>query len=214
LKKGPTLHMMRGYTEVVRTHFSIDYNSDQSVQCIHVEGKWLNSYEAEEYIKQFGCSNSPVCHTLVGYASGYYSEICQKSVYFKEVSCKGMGDSHCSYVGKTLQEWGEDIKEELRYYQDQAIVKELEKTYKQLIEEQNIISRSFHIHKLLTDELANGSDLQDMASVVHNETKVPLLIEDVHFNPIAYSGIQEDRLIEIYEHEIVEKYDQTEIIET
>ncbi|WP_054752715.1 4-vinyl reductase [Piscibacillus salipiscarius] len=105
-KKGPTLHMMRGYTEVVRTHFSIDYNSDQSVQCIHVEGKWLNSYEAEEYIKQFGCSNSPVCHTLVGYASGYYSEICQKSVYFKEVSCKGMGDSHCSYVGKTLQEWG------------------------------------------------------------------------------------------------------------
>ncbi|SDN85176.1 XylR N-terminal domain-containing protein [Tenuibacillus multivorans] len=214
LKHGPVLHMMRGYTEVERTHFEISYHPDQSLKSIHVEGIWKNSYEAEGYVKQFSQSNAPVCHTLVGYASGYYSEICQRPIYFKETSCKSMGSEQCYYVGKDLDQWNGEMDEELLYYENQTIVKELERTYEQLLEERNNISHTFQIHKRLTDELAKGNDLKSIADVVFEETDLPVLIEDAHFNPIASSGMTPQRVYEIQEAlKQGQELKQTEVIE-
>ncbi|MGJ9385259.1 XylR N-terminal domain-containing protein [Salipaludibacillus sp. CF4.18] len=197
LRQGPVLHMIQGYTEVKRSELKIKYDENGSVDSVHVEGAWTSSYEAEGHLQQFGKDEFPVCHTLIGYASGYYSEICQHTVLFKEITCKGTGASECYYVGKSLSEWDGEVDEELQYYENATIVKELETTYEQLLNERNNLSKTFAFHKRLTEELVSGNDLQSIADVVFNETKTPILIEDFKFQPLAYAGLSDDRFEEV-----------------
>ncbi|TCP30863.1 DNA-binding PucR family transcriptional regulator [Scopulibacillus darangshiensis] len=196
LKQGPVLHMMKGYTKVKTTGLQLKYHQDGSVQSVHVEGIWTNSYEAEEHIHQFGFSENPVCHTLIGYASGYYSEICQHTVIFKEADCKGTGDSECRYIGKSLHDWDGQINDE-RLYDEKPIIKELETTYEKLLVERNQLSRTLAIHKRLMDELVEGNNLQSIAKVVHDAIALPVVIEDLNLQPVAYAGLDLERFSEL-----------------
>lgn len=199
LKKGPELHMMRGFTKVQRVGLQLDYDKEKKeIKRVHVEGLWSGSYEAEEYIDQYGISDTAVCYTLVGYASGYYSEICKKKVIFKEVACKAMGSDHCYYVGKTIPEWEGSIDKELKYYEDQPIVQELETTYEKLLEERNNLAKTFSIHERLTDELVNSNNLQSIADVIYEETGIPILIENKDLRVLSYSGLEKDFFAEDY----------------
>ncbi|SDI72253.1 XylR N-terminal domain-containing protein [Natribacillus halophilus] len=200
LKQGPILHAMKGYTKVKRSDLQIRFSLDGAIETIHVEGIWSDSYEAEEYLRQFGNSESSVCHTLVGYASGYYSEICQQPVLFKEASCKASGSNDCYYIGKTLLEWEGEIDDELKYFENTTIVKELEDTYEKLLEERNNLAKTFAIHKRITDELVNENDLQSIADVIFQETQLPLVIEDSKFHMLANSGLTLSFYNEVYEN--------------
>ncbi|HZG74153.1 MAG TPA: XylR N-terminal domain-containing protein [Chondromyces sp.] len=197
LRQGPILHMMKGYTKVRTLHLQIDYDSKGGVKSIYVEGNWFHSYEAEEHIRQFGYAHSPVCYTLIGYASGYYSGICGHTVIFKEAACEAAGDEACRYVGKSLHEWGDLADENLQYYEYKTIVEELEQTYESLLEERNNLSTTLSVHKQLTEELINGSDLQSIVDTVFKITKRPILIEDTEFNPISFAGLPPGRLEEV-----------------
>ncbi|WP_138417614.1 XylR N-terminal domain-containing protein [Aquibacillus sediminis] len=194
LKQGPTLHMMKGYTNVKRTKFQMETHLDGTIKSIHVEGKWIDSFEAEDHMNHFGHSSYPVCYTLVGYASGYYSEICQQPIIFKEVACKATGASDCYYVGKSLREWDGEIEDEIKYYDNPTILNELENTYKQLLEERNNLSKSVSIHNRLTDELINGNNLQSITDIVFQETQLPIIIKDINLSALSYSGLSEDSL--------------------
>ncbi|MFD2924515.1 helix-turn-helix domain-containing protein [Halobacillus naozhouensis] len=134
---------------------------------------------------------------LIGYASGYYSKICEHNVLFKEVSCKGKGDSECRYVGKSLNQWEGEVDSELPYYENTTIVQELETAYEKLLEERNNLSRSVSIHKKLTEELINGNNLQSMADVVYQTTQKPIIIEDAAFHQLAYAGLTHERFEEV-----------------
>jgi PucR family transcriptional regulator, purine catabolism regulatory protein len=197
LRQGPVLHMMKGYTKVKTSHLQVDYDSSGAVKSVHVEGRWLSSYEAEEHVHQFGESTMPVCYTLIGYASGYYSGICGHTVIFKEVACKATGDQTCGYVGKSLLEWGGLVDDELHYYENKTIVKELEQTYEKLLDERNNLSTTLSIHKKLTEELTNGNDLQSIVDIVFETTNRPIIIEDLDYTPITYAGISSTRLEEV-----------------
>ena len=118
-----------------------------------MEGIWRDSYEAEEHLRQFGFSDTPVCYTLIGYASGYLSRICNQMVIFKELSCQAQGHSECKWVGKSLDYWEGEVDDELQFYQESPIVKELELTYEKLLEEKSNLEKSAIIHKKLTEEL-------------------------------------------------------------
>lgn len=189
LKQGPILHMMKGHTSVNTSRLEVDLETDQSVKSVHVEGIWMGSYEAEEHVRQFGISESPVCHTLIGYASGYYSTICNHTVIFKELTCIGKGDNECRYVGKSMDCWKGEVDDEFHYYQKATIVKELEITYDKLLEERNNLSKTSSIDKRLTEEIINGNDLQSISDIVHEITGIPLVIEDANFRAFAYSGL-------------------------
>lgn len=202
--------MMRGYTKVKRVELRLDYDSDGEIGRVHVEGVWSGSYEAEEHIRQFGISDTSVCHTLLGYASGYYSEICNKKVVFKEVSCKATGSEQCYYVGKTIPEWREDIEAELKYYNDTPIVRELETTYEKLLEERNNLAKTFKIHKRLTEEFVDGNDMQSIADAMYEETGIPILIEDADLYPLANAGLSSDFFEKAYLKFKSTVHDQTE----
>ncbi|MCG7335783.1 XylR N-terminal domain-containing protein [Sporosarcina sp. ACRSM] len=192
LRQGVQFHMLKGYTNAKTTSFEMGQTPDGIVESIHVTGMWQNSYEAEEYIGMFGETSEPVCHTLTGYASGFYSTICDKEIIFKEIACRAAGDPECRYIGKSVEEWLDEAEEERRHYENNAIIHELEQTYEQLLEERNNLARAALIHKRLSEEVMNGNNLTSIASVMFEITEIPIVIEDVNFQTIASAGVSFD----------------------
>lgn len=199
MRSGPVLHMLKGHVTVVTDHIFADYNSDGSIRTIQMEGKWYDSYEAEQYMKLYGLASEEVCHTLVGYASGYLSTICNQKIIVKELSCQGTGKPHCQWIGKTIADWGDEIKSELSFFDESSIAQELEETYEKLLEERNNLAKTLTIHKKLTEEILQGCTLSSISDIVYETTKIPIIISDLNVQPFAYSGITDDEYATIAE---------------
>ncbi|MCB9643801.1 MAG: sigma 54-interacting transcriptional regulator [Myxococcales bacterium] len=82
---------------------------------------WFDSYEAEQHLTHLGQSKEPVCWSLCGFASGYLSAATGKDVYCIEESCVGCGDSVCRMLGRTREEWGEEIEPHLPFYEKDCL---------------------------------------------------------------------------------------------
>lgn len=186
IRYGPLLHTMKGHVIAKITHLQVD--ESQESPFIKMEGLWKSSYEANEHVRLFGVADHPVCYTLTGYASGYISELFNESVIFKEVTCEGMGEEKCHWIGKPLAAWGKEIQNEMLFYQEAPIVQELEETYEKLLKERNNLAKTAKIHKKLTEEIISGNDLFSLSNVVYKTIGVPLLIEDAQFRTIAASA--------------------------
>ncbi|MFC3039484.1 XylR N-terminal domain-containing protein [Virgibacillus xinjiangensis] len=191
---GPVLHTMQGHVQSIPEKIEVIRPDGNEKASVHMEGIWEKSYEAVEHVRQFGCSPTPVCYTLTGYASGYLSEIFDRPIIFKEVSCYGAGDSHCRWVGKSLDLWDGEVDDELPFYQESPIVKELEVTYERLLEERNNFAKTYTVHKKLTNELLRRRDLHSIAHVVNEYMDVPILIEDAKLSVLAQEGFTEEEL--------------------
>jgi PucR family transcriptional regulator, purine catabolism regulatory protein len=185
---GPKMHTLHGYLEEVDVLVA---EADFANGLMHHEAIWINSYEAEEHLKRFGPSDQPVCHTLVGYASGYLSTILGKKVIAKEIKCKAMGYEHCHAVCRTVEEWNGEIDDELKYYKADNIIGELDETFKKLKIERDNLSKAYEVQQKLMEEVLKENDLSSIANALHQITKIPVFIEDVNFNPIAVAGYSE-----------------------
>ena len=113
-------------------------------------------FEVEHYLSYFGLSKSPICWHLIGYASGYATAFLGEAVFYKEITCIGKGDLHCTFIGKTLVEWGDEIASELPYYDDNKISVELESAYERIRLQNFQLNRTLDIHKALTDLVLKG----------------------------------------------------------
>lgn len=98
---GPTMHTWEGIVHA--TLDTIEFDREKGTY--HGKGKWLNSFVADEWLKYFGESDSPVCSLLTGYANGYASEFIGKEVETRELQCKAMGDPHCVFEQRIKSEW-------------------------------------------------------------------------------------------------------------
>lgn len=185
---GPKMHTLHGYLEEAELLVA---EADFSNGWMHHEAIWKNSYEAEEHLKKFGPSNDPVCHTLVGYASGYLSTILGKKVIAKEIECKAMGHKHCHAVCRTVEEWNGEIDNELKFYEADNIIGELDQTFEKLKIERDNFSRAYVVHQKLMEEVLKEHDLSSIAKVLHQISKLPVFIEDVNVQLIAAAGIPE-----------------------
>ncbi|MGM9922341.1 MAG: XylR N-terminal domain-containing protein [Bhargavaea sp.] len=195
IQKGTVFHRLQGHVIPMITHLAVKKRNDK--YSVYLEGTWEFSYEAEEHVSHFGTADAPVCHSLVGYVSGFLSEISNQTVLIKEVACRGKGDSVCRFVGRTSDYWTEDMNDELKFYNEEPIVKELELTYEKLLEERNRLKSVSDIYNKLTEEILDGKDLESIMDFVYRLTKTAILIEDADLQPIASGGIpdgQSDRL--------------------
>ncbi len=98
---GPQLHMLRGMAKVVPTVLEIDPAEKQFL----MEFTWVDSYEVDISLAVMGVLDLPVCWNLLGYACGFSAAIMGFDILFREVSCRGKGDSECRIIGKPLAEW-------------------------------------------------------------------------------------------------------------
>jgi two-component system, NtrC family, response regulator HydG len=105
---GPQLQSLEGTLRVdgIRVDF------DPARGRFHGEAIWVNSFEVE--CQDVPVQSEPVCWIQTGYASGYVSAFLGKPCLVREVECRGAGGAVCRVVGRTIEEWGEDL-DDLRY---------------------------------------------------------------------------------------------------
>ncbi|WP_197046747.1 XylR N-terminal domain-containing protein [Oceanobacillus salinisoli] len=195
IKKGPVYHQLQGHAISKITNLKVEHHGDKV--SIFVEGEWEHSYEAKEHMEQFGASEEPVCYTLVGYASGYLTEVCNQRVLFKEISCVGKGNEICKWVGRTVDYWTDEMSDELKVYKEEPILKELELTYEKLLEERNHLKNVSIIHSKLTEEILKGKDLDAIMENVYRLTNTAILIESKELKPVASGGVSTEKLEEM-----------------
>nr|WP_255216328.1 XylR N-terminal domain-containing protein [Pseudenhygromyxa sp. WMMC2535] len=102
LQSGAALHAWEGVVSSEHDHFDFDRETGR----VHIDGRWINSYEAENHLKIIGRSDSPVCHSLTGYASGWLTALLGRPVLCIEHECMGMGHTHCQFEMRDAESWG------------------------------------------------------------------------------------------------------------
>jgi two-component system, NtrC family, response regulator HydG len=80
------------------------------------EQLWHDSYEAEQHLIHIGSSDSPVCWSQCGFASGYLSYANGREIYCVETRCRGKGDAVCHMVCRPREDWGDELAEQLPFY--------------------------------------------------------------------------------------------------
>ncbi|MCM3725016.1 XylR N-terminal domain-containing protein [Neobacillus cucumis] len=186
---GPKMHTLHGYIEEVEI---VKAEADFYKGAMYHEAIWKNSYEAEEHIKRYGNSDEPVCHTLSGFASGYLSKVLGKKVIAKEIKCRAMGHEHCHVICRTIEEWNGVIDQELKYYEENSIIDELNETFRKLKIERDNLSKAYDVHQKLAEELLKENDLYGVANALYKHTCLPVLIENANLEILAVAGISEE----------------------
>jgi two-component system sensor histidine kinase AtoS len=103
LKAGLMLNCLEGMAKTRLDLFEVNRADGK----IHVVGEWLDSYEAEYHLQQYGIGNRSACWTLEGYGSGYASEFLGVDVVCIETRCRAKGDAACRFEFKPAVDWGQ-----------------------------------------------------------------------------------------------------------
>lgn len=175
---GPIIHTHQGFA---LNEFFCDI--DEQTGATYYKGYWTNSYEAEQHLLHFGQHHEPVCWNSVGYASGYSSARLGKKVIYKEVECVGQGDAHCTYIGKTVEDWGEEIIPELAFYEVSKISEELEAAHQRIKNQNRIMERTLNIHEQLTQCILKGKGIEDVTASLAELMKCTVILEDNNLVP-------------------------------
>ncbi len=126
LGSGPVLHSWEGIVHSTPEVMEFDLEAGTFFH----RGLWKNSYEAQIHLSEFGVSETPVCHSLVGYAIGWCSAFLgRERLMGVETKCVARGDEICEIVIKPENEWDPDDIAEQRAALDstsQSVARELE----------------------------------------------------------------------------------------
>jgi purine catabolism regulator len=198
LLAGQYMHNISGRVESVPSKLDIDMDKG----LFDVEGHWYNSYEAKQYLMHFPPHNEPVCYFLIGYGGGYCSAILNKKVIFKEVECVGKGDHHCRYVGKTLEEWGSEIAEDLINYEQNDLADELDRAYKRIEKQSEIQTKVSLISQELTKIILQGKGFDAIVKTLGDRLHCYVFLENQNYNVISkYGNTMDISLQKLLAHE-------------
>jgi sugar diacid utilization regulator len=181
---GSKMHQLSGRVFSYPEKFEVDMKTG----VFNVEGFWLDSYEVKQHLKYFSLDHEPICYYLCGYASGYTSECMGKKIIFKEQHCKGKGDDYCSYIGKTAEAWGDEIAEELLYYEDEDMSGELDHMYRRVEQQKERFKIGYTLSRNLTQAMLQGKGLQTFAELLGQSLHCPVIIENHLFERLAVYG--------------------------
>ena len=171
LLSGPALHTSEGIVTVETEVLEMTENS------IYFAGYWRNSYEAAEHIRHFGCAEHPICWTLVGYASGFITRTFGKPALVKETHCIGKKDPYCYFVARTVEDWPEEERGDLKYYEAESLASELDRAYQEIYELNRSTLRSQEIREELSKLMLEGKSLQCMAEYLSSVTGKSIVIK-------------------------------------
>ena len=175
LRAGAMLQTLEGIVRVeVRR---VDH--DASTGRFEEEVFWHDSYVAEQHVHHYGKASSPVCWSLVGYASGFASACMGKEIYFRETSCVGQGAKHCVAIGRDAESWGADLDLIRADFQAASVGHEVERLHEavskrlkeldrreQLLErrerELNLLRERINRHAAAKHFIAGSQTMQDV----------------------------------------------------
>lgn len=106
---GPRLHAIEGMVHAEPLLIEIEAETG-----FHAgEWIWHNSVEVDAHLAAFGLSTEPVCWHLTGYASAYTSAFMGRPILYREVECRAMGAPRCRIIGKPVEEWESESRDDL-----------------------------------------------------------------------------------------------------
>lgn len=181
---GSKLHHLTGRVFSYTERFHVDMEKG----IFDVSGYWLDSYEAKQHLRYFPVHSECICHFLVGYASGYTSECLGKQVIFKEIKCKGKGDEYCSYVGKTVEQWGKEISEESLYYEDEELSDERDQMFRKVEQQNEKLEIGYSLSRNLTKAMLEGEGFPAFSQLLGECLNCSVLIENRNYETIAEFG--------------------------
>ncbi|WP_158233529.1 XylR N-terminal domain-containing protein [Sporosarcina sp. P29] len=181
---GSKMHDLTGRSLSYPDKFNVDIEKGQFNVC----GYWIDSSEVKQHLEYFPMHVEPICYFLIGYASGYTSECLGKRIIFKEVKCKGKGDDHCSYIGKTVEEWGDEISEELLYYEDEDMSGELDQMYQKVERQKERLETGYSLSRNLTKVMLQGGGFTEFAEILGKSLHCPVLIENMNYEVLGKNG--------------------------
>ena len=184
IENGPKFHMLHGYIDEVKI---TDMQFDEKNQIKHIDVTWINSFEADEFLKDGVPSNKPICHTLCGYASGYLSTVLQKSIIVKEIECRAMGYEECKAICMPIENWGKELENESSYYQSTSMIQELDEVTAKLKIERDYLKLANEVQRKLTQELLSKQGVQRIVDLLFDTTGIPTFIENEYNKIIAKS---------------------------
>lgn len=152
VRAGGRLHQLQGlvvYEPVPRQPGEAPRHFAQAV--------WKESYEAEAHLAHLGLSTEPVCWTLCGFASGYLAYCHGRQICCIEERCRGKGDAVCVMGGRPTEEWGEDVRPSLVYFQPSSLQESLGGITQALRRaEQRLASRKRELERARVREAETG----------------------------------------------------------
>jgi two-component system response regulator HydG len=125
IRAGLRIHMLQGL-------YSVGPGSQDPLS---PEGVMLgSSYEAEQHMLHFGRADEPVCWTLCGLTSGYFSRCLGKEVFVMEDQCTCRGDVGCHLRARTREDWGTARAADLVYYDSTGLKECLDVSLQRVME--------------------------------------------------------------------------------
>ena len=103
LQAGLRLSFVEGMAKARLDEFEINRSEGK----IHIKGEWLDSFEVEYHLQQYGIGSHSVCCALEGYGNGFASEFFGADVICIETHCRAKGDSACRFEFQSAADWGE-----------------------------------------------------------------------------------------------------------
>ncbi len=116
---GPQLVSLEGLVHCEPLALEIDVASG------HYYGDFalIDCAEAEAHVSSYGIGDEPSCWMLTGYACGYTSSFMGRPILWREVECRAMGNDRCRVIGRPVEEWGVEARDDLRFLQIGDFVK-------------------------------------------------------------------------------------------
>ncbi|RBP11946.1 regulatory Fis family protein [Roseiarcus fermentans] len=116
---GPQLVSLEGIVHCEPIAIDIDVASGRYFGDFYL----IDCAEAEAHLASYGVGDEPTCWMLVGYACGYTSTFMGRPILWREIECRGMGHDRCRVVGRPVEEWSDDARDDLRFLQIGDFVK-------------------------------------------------------------------------------------------
>ena len=104
LASGPVIHTWEGIVKAIPTEIRFDRETGD----FFFTGRWINSYEAEQFLSFNEVSDEPVCWSVSGYASGWCSAFFGSPLLAMEPTCVGKGDEECSWLIQPPDKFGDE----------------------------------------------------------------------------------------------------------
>ncbi|WP_197046686.1 XylR N-terminal domain-containing protein [Oceanobacillus salinisoli] len=188
-RAGPKMHVLHGWTEDIDILIN---NIDYDYKKLQLKAIWKKSYEAEEYKNTFGESNHTVCHTMAGYASGYLSTILNHQVIVVEEKCEAKGDDYCQCICRTVEEWGEEIASEVKYFEPNSLISELQLAYDELKVERDNLKKAYQAHELMMNEVNSSNNIPTVIRLLNEIVDKPAMMID-NFEGKIVAAVGEDQ---------------------
>ena len=114
LAAGMVIHAWQGLVQATPREIRFDRETGDFLST----GVWNNSFEAQQHLCFNPPAKSPVCWTMMGYASGWCTAFFGNLLLAIEPVCVGQGADHCEWRVMIPARWGRTADGYSKVYRD------------------------------------------------------------------------------------------------